>query len=115
MQLTLCVCEDWTNECYDNDIGQLKQCKDNEVCYFKKWSVGFISSYGSFERRSCEPRENHRINFCGKDDFWMKDEVVYDSSMTSLFVHKVAQPSKWRFLPKNLSQLVIFVIGLAFI
>ena len=79
MQLTLCVCEDWTNECYDNDIGQLKQCKDNEVCYFKKWSVGFISSYGSFERRSCEPRENHRINFCGKDDFWMKDEVVYDT------------------------------------
>ena len=35
-------------------------------------------------------------------------------SMTSLFAHKVAQPTKWRFLPKNLSQLVIFVIGLAF-
>ena len=35
-------------------------------------------------------------------------------SMTSLFAHKVAQPSKWRFLPKNLSQLVFFVIGLAF-
>ena len=34
--------------------------------------------------------------------------------MTSLFAHKVAQPTKWRFLPKNLSQLVIFVIGLAF-
>ena len=25
-------------------------------------------------------------------------------SMTSLFAHKVAQPTKWRFLPKNLSQ-----------
>ena len=24
--------------------------------------------------------------------------------MTSLFAHKVAQPTKWRFLPKNLSQ-----------
>ena len=35
-------------------------------------------------------------------------------SMTSLFAHKVAQPTKWRFLPKNLSQLFIFVIGLAF-
>ena len=35
-------------------------------------------------------------------------------SMTSLFAHKVAQPTKRRFLPKNLSQLVIFVIGLAF-
>ena len=35
-------------------------------------------------------------------------------SMTSLFAHKVAKPTKWRFLPKNLSQLVIFVIGLAF-
>ena len=34
-------------------------------------------------------------------------------SMTSLFAHKVAQPTKWRFLPKNLNQLVIFVIGLA--
>ena len=34
--------------------------------------------------------------------------------MTSLFAHKVAQLTKWRFLPKNLSQLVIFVIGLAF-
>ena len=30
------------------------------------------------------------------------------------FAHKVAQSTKWRFLPKNLSQLVIFVIGLAF-
>ena len=40
-------------------------------------------------------------------------ENVY-SSMTSLFAHTVAQPTKWRFLPKNLSQLVIFVIGLAF-
>ena len=35
-------------------------------------------------------------------------------SMTSLFAHKVAQPTKCRFLTKNLSQLVIFVIGLAF-
>ena len=35
-------------------------------------------------------------------------------SMTSLFAHKVAQPTKWRLLPKNLSQLIIFVIGLAF-
>jgi hypothetical protein len=31
-------------------------------------------------------------------------------SMTSLLPHTVAQPNKWRFLPKNLSQLVIFVI-----
>ena len=29
-------------------------------------------------------------------------------SMTYLFVHKVAQPTKWRFLPENLSQLFIF-------
>ena len=35
-------------------------------------------------------------------------------SMTSLFAHPVAQPTKWRFLTKNLSYLVIFVIGLAF-
>jgi hypothetical protein len=28
--------------------------------------------------------------------------------------HTVAQPTKWRFLPKNLNRLVIFVIGLAF-
>ena len=35
-------------------------------------------------------------------------------SMTSLFAHKVAQPTKLRFLPKNLSQLVIFVIELGF-
>ena len=35
-------------------------------------------------------------------------------SMTSLFAHTVAQPTKWRFLPKNLNQLVIFLIGLAF-
>ena len=31
-------------------------------------------------------------------------------SMTSLFAHNVAQPTKWRFLSNNLSQLVIFVI-----
>ena len=35
-------------------------------------------------------------------------------SMTSLLAHTVAQPTKWRFLPKNLNQLVIFVIGLTF-
>ena len=35
-------------------------------------------------------------------------------SMTSLLPNTVAQPTKWRFLPKNLSQLVIFVIELAF-
>ena len=35
-------------------------------------------------------------------------------SMTSLLPHTVAQPTKWRFLPRNLSQLVIFVIELAF-
>ena len=32
--------------------------------------------------------------------------------MTSLLAHTVAQPTTWRFLPKNLNQLVIFVIGL---
>ena len=77
LQLTLCVLWDWKNECYDNDIGRLEQCKENEVCYYKKWSFGSISSSGSFEERRCEPRENHRINFCGRDDFWMNDEV-YD-------------------------------------
>ena len=42
------------------------------------------------------------------------DPWITPGSMTSLFAHKVAQPTKLRFLPKNLSQLVIFVIGLAF-
>ena len=40
--------------------------------------------------------------------------IITSIIMTSLFAHKVAQPTKWRFLPKNLSQLVIFGIGLAF-
>ena len=40
--------------------------------------------------------------------------TTINSSMTSLLPHTVAQPIKWRFLPKNLSQLVIFVIELAF-
>ena len=35
-------------------------------------------------------------------------------SMTSLLAHTVAQPTKWGFLPKNLNQLVIFVIELEF-
>ena len=35
-------------------------------------------------------------------------------SMTSLLAHTDAQRTKWRFLPKNLNQLVIFVIELAF-
>ena len=41
-------------------------------------------------------------------------EYIHYISMTSLLAHKVAHPTKWRFLPKNLNQLVIFVIGLAF-
>ena len=36
----------------------------------------------------------------------------YCISMTSLFAHKVAQPTKWRFLPKNLSQLVFLWLDL---
>ena len=35
-------------------------------------------------------------------------------SMTSLLANTVAQPTKWRFLPKNLNELVIFVIELVF-
>ena len=35
-------------------------------------------------------------------------------SMASLLAQTVAQPPKWRFFHKNLSQLVIFVIGLVF-
>ena len=35
------------------------------------------------------------------------------NSMTSFFVHKVAQPTQMKFLLKNLSQLVIFVVRLA--
>ena len=38
----------------------------------------------------------------------------FATSMTPLLPQTVAQPTKWRFLPKNWSQLVIFVIGLAF-
>ena len=34
-------------------------------------------------------------------------------SMTSLLAHTVAEPTKRNFLPKNLSQVVIFVIELA--
>ena len=44
-------------------------------------------------------------------------QILLDSiyfSMTSLLAHTVAQSTKRRFLPKNLSQLVIFVIELAF-
>ena len=33
-------------------------------------------------------------------------------SMTSLFAHTVVQLTKWRFLSKNLNQLVNFLIGL---
>ena len=36
------------------------------------------------------------------------------ASMTSLLAHTVAQSTKRRVLPKNLSHLVIFVIELAF-
>ena len=35
-------------------------------------------------------------------------------SMTSLLAHTVAQPTKWRFLPKNSNQLVISIFELAF-
>ena len=35
-------------------------------------------------------------------------------SMTSLLAHTVAQPTKWRFLPKNSNQLFISIFELAF-
>ena len=40
--------------------------------------------------------------------------VTYLVSKTSILLHTVAQPTKWRLLPKKLSQLVIFEIQLAF-
>ena len=43
-----------------------------------------------------------------------KSKTFTNISMTSLLAHTVAQPTKRRILPKNLSQLVIFVIELAF-
>ena len=47
--------------------------------------------------------------------FIYESKVMYEhNSMTSLLPHRVAQPTKWRFLPMNLSQLVIFVIELVF-
>ena len=51
-------------------------------------------------------------NICKISWFWCRLSTYI--SMTSLFAHKVAQPTKWRFLPKNLSLLVILVIELAF-
>ena len=44
---------------------------------------------------------------------WGTGFILY-ISMTSLLAHTVAQPTKWRCLPKNLNQLVIFVIELEF-
>ena len=42
------------------------------------------------------------------------EEIIMWTRITSLLAHTVAQSTKRRFFPKNLSQLVIFVIGLAF-
>jgi hypothetical protein len=49
-----------------------------------------------------------------RERFQIKSGLFWHTSMTSLLAHTVAQPTKWRFLPKNLNQLVIFVIELAF-
>ena len=53
---------------------------------------------------------------CSWNVIWMKNHIHQDIyvSMTSLLTHTVAQPTNWRFLPKIFSQLVIFVIELAF-
>ena len=53
------------------------------------------------------------IRLCQLNFYQTILEVIIDISMTSLLQHTVAQPTKWRFSPKNLSQLVIFVIRLA--
>ena len=45
---------------------------------------------------------------------WMSIHSYTLISMTLLLAHTVAQPIKWRFMPKNLNQLVISVIGLVF-
>ena len=49
--------------------------------------------------------DNHRLE--------LKLTLALEVNMTSLLQHTIAQPTKWRFLPKNLSQLVIFVIEVA--
>ena len=55
------------------------------------------------------------VDFFFDQNFRFTNAIWYGYiSMTSLLPHTVAQPTKWRFLPKNSSQLVIFVIGLVF-
>ena len=57
--------------------------------------------------KSYMPSQRYELT-CPPKDFTM------GTSVTSLLAYKVAQPTKWRFLRKNLSQLVIFGIGLVF-
>ena len=56
------------------------------------------------------PKNNNTIAETSECE-WCSSTLL---SMTSLLAYTAAQPTKRIFLPKNLSLLVIFVIGLAF-
>ena len=60
-----------SNKCYDDDIGLLQECKENEVCYYYRLSVMGRKTI----RRRCARRENHKMNNCGTDGNWVSKEV----------------------------------------
>ena len=99
-------------------------CQENFAITWIKIKNEYISiSVRTLQFVPCYKKESNIVNkcycicslgfsscYCMKPASWSYVNV----SMSSLLAHTVAQPTKWRFLPKNLNQLVIFVIGLAF-
>ena len=92
---------------------------DNLAVYrvFRCWVI-FFSLYHFFRISNLKkclirfPLNIYNIPYLFVD--WMTIYFFMYISMTSLSAQKVAQPTKWRFLSKNLNQLVILVIVLAF-
>ena len=112
--------EELTSELSDfkekyREVVDLLRDTQNELKTAKKRSYPGMGEHkvsGMFDTNTTKESKTHgkkRHYFC-----YAFILIFVYTSMTSLLAHTVAQPTKWRFLPKNLSQLVIFVIELAF-
>ena len=91
-------------------------------CHFYDCIIGSWDLASAIVRDGCfycRVMEHSRVGcfFIGKDISPTPLQFNFCSiifSLTSLLAHTLAQPTKWRFMSKNLSHLVICVINLVF-
>ena len=90
------ICAIWTISSLVGIPDAISLEAKNEIFSEEYYAFHCVEEGILWDLTMCVPTWNENFDF----SFTI---VKVSLSMTSLFSHKVAQPTKWRFLPKNLS------------